>query len=285
MYNCRIVTDAGKSIGFGWLYDSVFDLSPLSGADVALATSQGFGQIGETLENQSVGGISRTIKGVFTNRNGSALATAKTMLDVLPVFTTGKLYFNDDYYCDIIVKKTPVISKEKFGRINFSIMVWSANPFWYSSMESKYGIGVYVPAFHFPVTYDSHIFAIRNPDAYVDVYNPGSVKVPFKTVFTCNAPVENPGIVNVVTLEYLSFDLDLELGDKLTIYRENNRLKAELERDGETSDVFGDMDENSNLFWLVPNDNTIKVTADDGDDNLQCLISFNPAYMGVLDEN
>lgn len=282
MYNARITTDNGMSFGFGPAYGSVFDISPLSGSDVNIATSQGFQQIGVTIENQSVGGISRTIRGVFID--GKNTAIMQSMLESLPVFTRGRLYFNDQYYTDIVFKKTPSIVKKQNGKTSFSMMVFCADPFWHLVEDVAYNIGDYTPMFEFPILYDEHIFAQKNPSSFVDCYNMGSVKVPFLLRFTCDASVENPGIVNANTLEYIKINRTILLGDVIEIYRENGRLYVHLTRNGETSDIFSSLDEDSDLFWIYPGENIIRLTADDALESLVGVVSFNPAYMGVLDE-
>ena len=46
MYNATIQTKDGKQLDLGFEYGIVFDISPLSGVDVDIATSQSFQQIG-----------------------------------------------------------------------------------------------------------------------------------------------------------------------------------------------------------------------------------------------
>ena len=282
MYNARIETEDGKSFGFGTQYGSVFDISPLSGADVNIATSQGFQQIGVTVENQSVGGMSRTIKGVFMDSKQTAIM--QSMLESLPVFTRGKLYFNEKYYTEIVFKKTPAIVKKKNRKTTFTMMVYCKDPFWHTVESSAYNIGDYIPMFHFPVIYDSHVFARKNPSSFVNCYNVGSVKVPFKLTMRSDATVQNAGIINANTLEYIKLNRDILLGDVIEIYRDNGRLFVTLTREGVKTDVFADLDEGSNLFWMYPADNIIRLTADDGLQNLVGVVTFDPAYMGVLDE-
>lgn len=282
MYDARIVTDDGKSFGFGYKYGSVFDISPLSGTDVNIATSQGFQQIGVTVENQSVGGISRTIKGVFIDRKQTAVM--QSMLEALPVFTTGRLYVNDEYYTEIVFKKTPVITRKQNKKVTFSMMVFCKDPFWHKVETSAYNIGDYIPMFEFPVLYDDHIFAQKNPSSFVNCYNKGSVKVPFKVRFTSDATVTNPSVINADTLEYIKINRDILLGDVIEVYRENGRLHVDLTRNGVKSDIFADLDENSNLYWIYAGQNIIRLDADDNLQSLVGVVSFSPAYMGVIDE-
>ena len=56
----KIVTDAGAVLHLGWDYDAPYFLDPLNGIDVDLKTAQGVNQVGDTVEGQSVSGVSRT---------------------------------------------------------------------------------------------------------------------------------------------------------------------------------------------------------------------------------
>ena len=61
----EIVTDAGAVLHLGWDYDAPYFLDPLNGIDVDLKTAQGVNQVGDTVEGQSVSGVSRTLDVVF----------------------------------------------------------------------------------------------------------------------------------------------------------------------------------------------------------------------------
>ena len=61
----KIVTDAGAVLHLGWDYDTPYFLDPLNGIDVDLKTAQGVNQVGDTVEGQSVSGVSRTLDVVF----------------------------------------------------------------------------------------------------------------------------------------------------------------------------------------------------------------------------
>lgn len=74
----KIVTDAGAVLHLGWDYDAPYVLDPLNGVDVDLQTAQGVNQIGDTVEGQSVSGVSRTLSVVFWARDALTRARAFT---------------------------------------------------------------------------------------------------------------------------------------------------------------------------------------------------------------
>ena len=101
----KIVTDAGAVLHLGWDYDIPYFLDPLNGIDVDLKTAQGVNQIGDTVEGQSVSGVSRTLSVVFWGRD--ALTRARAFTKKLPYFTKGTLYFGDHYFTRFVLQKLP----------------------------------------------------------------------------------------------------------------------------------------------------------------------------------
>lgn len=279
MYNAKIITDKNAVVGFGWKYGSIFDIDPLNGVAVDVDTSQGFQQVGTTVESMGVKGLSRTIKGTF---HAGRRAEAESMLNNLPIMTTGKLYFNDEYYCNIYVSKTPTIVR-KGNHYSFSLMVYCNEPYWYKAESTSYDMGDWVKQFILPASYDSHIFATRNANVFVDCFNHGSVKTSPVITFTASSTVTGFGLLNAETLEFMKLNTEIRSGDIVRVYRKNSRLFVERTRAGKTDDIFEYLDETSSLFYLYPGSNVLKMTADENVAGLQCNVSFESAYVGVLD--
>lgn len=279
MYSAKFVANDGKTFYFDYDHSIIFDIDPLSELDVSISTSQGFQQIGNTIEGQSVEGISRTITGKII---GQADAIKRQLLSVFAPFTSGRLYFNEKYFCDATVQKVPAIGV-KHKDVSFSLLLYCAYPYWQRATDSSYMVGQYDPAFSFPVLYDSHIFGTKSENAFVNCYNGGAVPVPFDVEFTSEATVTNYGIINVNTLEELRLVDTLNVGESVRVYRESGRLHVEKTVDGETEDAFSLLDEDSTLFSLEVGDNVIRATADSGADNIVVSISFRDTYAGVYD--
>lgn len=276
-YNARFERDDGKSFYFGYEYGAVFDISPLSELDVTVSTSQGFQQVGTTIENRSIGGVNRKISGVLL---GDANDSKRRMLNIFAPFSSGKLIFNDKYYCNAVVKKTPYIATRSKD-CEFTLQLYCASPYWLDMAESGYVLGGYTPAFHFPVNYATpHIFGIKNPNAFTNCKNTGDVDTLFAVEFSAESSVSNYGITNVYTLETMRFNDTLEYGERLRAYRIGGRLYVEKETESGTVDAFETLDESSNLFYIHPGDNIIKPDGDDAT-NLIVSVKFNAAYPGV----
>lgn len=279
MYKARFERDDGKNFYFDREHGVIFDISPLSELDVTVATSQGFQQVGTTVENRSIGGVSRKISGTIL---GEANDAKRRMLNVFAPFASGRLVFNEKYYCNAVVKKTPALAVRSYD-CAFTLMLYCAGPYWLKLKESGYVLGGYTPAFSFPVNYATpHCFGIRNLSAFTNCRNSGDVDALYSVEFGALADVTDYGITNVYTLETMRFHDTLKYGEKMRVYRSAGRLYVEKDTADGTVDAFETLDESSNLFYMHPGDNVIKPEGDSAE-NLVVSIRFSDAYTGVYD--
>lgn len=281
MYEARFLnTSTGRSFRFGFPYGTVFDIDPLDGVGVDISTSQGFQQVGVTVEGKSVGGTQRQIKGQII---GPANIVKRDMMQVFSPMASGKLFFNEKYYCDAVVKTTPSFGAGRRD-VPFVVELYCPVAYWYDVSEHGYIVGGYTPAFRFPVNYAKpHRFGIRNPSAFINCYNGGVAALPYTATFTALADVENYGIVNAVTLQELKINDTLHTGERTVVRRDNGRLIVEKTIDGVTTDIFSALDEDSNLMTMQPGNNPVKVMADSGADSLVVSVAFSDAFAGVYD--
>ena len=280
VYRSKIVTDSGQVVRFGYEYGIIFDIDPLNGVDVELAKSQGFQQLGETVEGRSINGINREIRGKIVD---NIEENKKLLLSSLSVFTKGKLYFGEDYYCDIVVKKTPYIVHPIGGAARFSMMVFCPFPFWLYKMPSEYMLGGYVAKFEFPTMLNEHYFGVEQESYFINCANGGNVAQPFSAKFSTRAQtVSNFGILNVKTGRKLTITEELPLGDIITLYQKEGRVYLTRTREGIEENIFYALDEDSDLFTLDAGDNLLRRFAESGETDLQISISFNTAFAGVV---
>lgn len=278
----KIVTDAGAVLHLGWDYDAPYFLDPLNGIDVDLKTAQGVNQVGDTVEDQVVSGVSRTLSVVFWGTD--ALTRARAFTKKLPYFTKGTLYFGDKYFTRFVLQKTPYFSSYTPDP-RCELMLYSEKPYWYSITPMYRILGGFVPAFRFPVCYDSHTYSTAKDGTASVLRNDGSLPVPFTAALTCILPVEHPKVVDLQTGAFIGFDLTLNAGDKLEIYRStSDRLACTLTRAGVTENIFAKLDEDSTLTELQPGDNVLSMQAESGAGYLQAAVSFYPMEAGILPE-
>lgn len=282
MYNVIFESDKGLKYAFGKAGKTVFDMDFGSGVSVNIGTSQGFAQVGESVENQSVSGRAINVKGVVF---GNVQERKRAMRKVFAPFVSGKLIFEGKYYTRVWVKDAPSFSPVKNdGR--FTMQLFAPFPFFYEVDETSVFIGETKALFRFPVNYSTpHRFGTRTSVKYKSIYNDGDVNVPFKLQIIANADSTNVTISNLETFEFLKFNGVLSAGNSITVYRdESNVLRVELTSDGVSSDATDMVDEESMLFELNVGDNVIGVDSDEGGDNLTVTIFFNPAVVALYED-
>lgn len=281
MYSVIFESDNGKKYVFGQNGSTVFDMDFGNGMTVNLGTSQGFGQVGETVENQSVSGRPISVKGVVY---GNVPERKRTMRNVMAPFTSGRLVFDNTYFTRVYVKSAPTFSPAKNdGR--FTMQFYAPFPFFYSVEEQNVYIGAVVPQFRFPVNYSTpHRFGSKAAARYTTVVNSGDVKVPFEVHLQSSGTCTNITISNLNTFQFLKLNGTLNAGDTIRIYRDNsNILRAELTADGVVSDIISWIDEDSTLFELEVGDNLISANDDEGGASLTAHFVYRNA-VGALYE-
>lgn len=282
MYNVIFRSDNGQKYVFGKDGETAFDMDLGNGISVDVGTSQGFSQVGETVESMTVGGRTISVHGAVF---GNVQSRKKMMRKVFAPFVWGKLIFDGNYYIRVCVKDTPTFSPVRDdGR--FTMLLYAPFPFFYSVDDAHYNIGGTVPMFSFPVNYATpHKFGERGTEKYTNVYNNGDIAVPFNVYMETFGTSANPLIVNLDTQEYLKLNGTLNTGDVANIYRDsNNILRAELSAGGEVVDILSWVDDGSTLFQLNPGDNIISYDDDGGGSSLTVKFTFSPAVVAVYED-
>ena len=101
MYSVKFEKDNGEVFLLGTNNNIVFDVDGLSGIGIDLGTSQGFSQIGETVDTQSVSGKTLTVKGVIYRNLADG---KKRLIKAFAPFSKGRLIYNNKYYLYVYVK-------------------------------------------------------------------------------------------------------------------------------------------------------------------------------------
>lgn len=284
MYNARFRNNNGLEFSFG--FDNVFDLQGNSGINVNVGTAQSFSQIGETVQSLSINGNTIIIKGVFFR---DAVEIGKTNIKkVISPLSSGKLIFNDKYYINVNVKVAPQFSPVK-KNLAFYVELFAPYPFFKKIEENVTVIGGLIPSFMFPINYATpHKFATKSPALFEVVANNGDLFSDFKVVFISNGHIENIALTELKTLKKTTFkSAVLEVDEQLIMYRDyNGYIRVTLiDKDGNVSDKFQWLDEDSDLFELMQGDNIIKAEAMVNNSNLSTEIIFNEVQTGVYDDN
>ncbi len=278
MYSAKIEMSNGKILNLGYDFGILFDISPLSGVDVDMSTAMPFQQMGEIVESETVLGISREISGVFS-RDEKMLSNQ--LLSTITPFSSGRLYVGD-YYCDFHTKKTPLIFKEKSGKVTFDFVIFCPLPFWLSKNSVEYTFGGVIPEFSFPTTLDNHKFGEIKPVEATNCYNSGNVKQVAIFEFGSLTTTTNFGLRNATTGKFLQIKETLSNGDIARVYQASGKVNIKVYRNGEEYNAISKLVELSSLFELEVGDNVLIPFADEGVENMTVYVRFSPAYSGVI---
>lgn len=281
MYNVVFENDNGSKYYFGVNGTTAFDMDLGNGVPVNIGTSQGFSQVGETMQSRNISGRTISVKGAVY---GNVKERKKSMRNVISPFSSGRLVFEGQYYIRVCVKSAPSFSSVKNdGR--FTMQFFAPYPFFKSIEEKNVEIGSIKPLFSFPVNYSiPHKFGEKGSARYKNIYNDSDVSILFSLRLSSSGTSTNPVISNLQTFKTLKLNGTLNAGDFVDIYRnEDNVLRAIMTSDGVQSDVIYWIDESSDLFELDVGDNLISATDDEGGLSLTAKITYNPVVVAVYE--
>lgn len=282
MYSARFEADNGRTFVFGKNGGNVFDMDLGSGVSVDIGTSQGFSQIGESVETLAVNGRPISVKGVLFQDVDSQ---KKKMRNVFAPFVAGKLIFEDGHYTRVFVQDPPSFSPIKNdGR--FTMRLFAPFPYFYGQSEESVQIGGVVPAFSFPVNYkDVHKFGQISQNRFTEIHNNGDVKAPYGVEIIVNGESSNPVVTDLLSFEFLKINGKFTAGDTLRIYRdENNVLIATLTNsNNENFDIIPMIDEGSTFYELNVGKTLVSVSDDEGGSGMRARIFFNEVVVALYE--
>lgn len=281
MYEVIFENDNGKKFAFGPSGSNWYGMNIGNGMEITLGKSQGFAQIGETVETQAVAGRPIDVTGRFY---GDIVERKNALRNVCAPLASGRLIFQKTYYTRVFVKAAPSFTPVKNNGL-FRMQFYAPYPFFYRFEESYYRIGGMVPGFRFPVNYaQPHRFGTRNTERYVNVINQGDVRVPYRMKIRSEGISTNATITNLTTFAFLRINGTIKSGEYVTIYRDkNNVLRADLVHGDTVTDVITWIDDDSSLFELDAGDNLISANDEEGGTAMVVSITFNPAVGAIYE--
>lgn len=281
MYEVIFENDNGKKFIFGPAGSNWFGMNIGDGMEVTLGKSQGFSQVGETVETQSVAGRPIDVTGQFY---GNIVSHKNALRSVCAPLSSGRLVFQKTHYIRVYVKAAPTFSAVKNNGL-FTMQFYAPYPYFRSFEEKVFRLGGVTKQFRFPVNYSQpHRFGTRSANRYTNVINSGDVSVPFRLELHSTGVSTNPAVTNLTTFAYLKLNGQLNAGDVAVIYRDDNSvLRAELVSGGVTTDIIAWVDDESSLFELASGDNLIQANDDENGAGLYASISFSPAVVALYE--
>lgn len=280
MFDLRVVS-GNTSLKMGHR-QSVYKITTLTGIDgipVSVVTSQGFEQVGESVDSMSVGSRQIGLICRIDNFTGEQLQALNTAF--LPM-TTVRLYFEEKYWIDAVIKEAPVFTYS-LRTVLFAVQLLAPYPYWKSVKEHYYKLGGSTGGFNFPVSYDTpHNFEQFNETLFLNCVNRGNTRVDYSAEIRCTSgQAANITLTNAGNQKFIAVKTTLTAADTVRIFRENNILRVTKETAGQTSDIFSALDEDSNLFFMDVGDNVIRADKESGDGRLAVVIRFCDTVVGV----
>lgn len=273
MYNLKYISDNGKTINFSPLENfAITNTEGLTSNSVSIATSQGIGQVGTTIQGKSTDDKIITIEGTIL---GESTALRKQLIDTIVPLVSGTLIFDNELYIVVEPETTPDISRHRHNA-NFQFTLRASYPYWRALAQSSISLSGLKKSFKFPVNYgEQHIFAIRMEDVYQTIYNEGNVPIPFMIKFFAKTPLSNPKIENIKTLDFIRIEKDMTAGETISVDMTGNTLRITTNESGVEKNAFGFFDIDSTLFKLEVGENSIKSSADTNNNGLYCTIFYS----------
>lgn len=294
MYNIKIYNlDNGKHINFvapeGF---AITEISGLNSTSIEHATSQGFKQVGSTLQGSSVQDRLITITGAFI---GQSRDLRKQLLDTIvppknPESTNLKVVFNNMFFEMGILETMDDVTNHMYSAM-FQFIIRCPYPYWRSLEMIKTTLGGIEGKFMFPVDYgnpavpDLHYFGVRTEESYKNILNEGNVPVPFKILFYARTTLTNPIVQNIETLEYIGMSKEMKAGEIITIDQTESILGITSTTGSITEDDMSFFNLSSTLFKLGVGDNLIRFDADSNKDGLDCFIYHYLTLAGVYGDD
>ena len=269
--------DTGQSIHFAptenfW----ITSISGENGLDISFSESQSTGQIGTTINGRSVGSKSITVTGDIIKDYDANERLINRIIVVGASLRWTKILGNERWFLDCEAQRLPEVDGEP-GLLHFQFRLKCAYPYWRTEETVSTLLGGLQPTwFPTPVSTAGAWYISRyKQDLYTTVTNTGNTETDFKVQLTAMARVLNPMLWHNGKRTFIRLNKEMQAGDRAVISTaESDRGCTYYAADGTEQDGFRFMDINTD-WWMTlsPGDNVIRLTADEGRENLTASIS------------
>lgn len=269
--------DTGQSIHFAPTEDFwITSISGENGLDISFSESQSTGQIGTTINGRSVGSKSITVTGDIIKDYDANERLINRIIVVGASLRWTKILGNERWFLDCEAQRLPEVDGEP-GLLHFQFRLKCAYPYWRTEETVSTMLGGLQPTwFPTPVSTAGAWYISRyKQDLYTTVTNTGNTETDFKVQLTAMARVLNPMLWHNGKRTFIRLNKEMQAGDRAVISTaESDRGCTYYAADGTEQDGFRFMDINTD-WWMTlsPGDNVIRLTADEGRENLTASIS------------
>ena len=266
----------GRSIRLA--VDSDFWLTNLSGDDglaIELAAVQSSGQIGKTRTGQSIGDRSITVTGAIVRNLDRNEALLKRLVAPGAALKWCKTVGGTTWYLDVVPAFTPDVSGGEH-LLNFQCRLNAAYPYWRTVETARTLLGGLQPTWFPTAVSTAGRFAISRykNDWYTSVRNDGNTETAFTLQLRAAARVKNPMLWNSQTRTFIRLQTEMRAGERAEISTlDGERGCRYYTPENSASNGFRLLDIDSDLWMtLLPGDNILRLTADEGRENLTAVI-------------
>lgn len=249
-------------------------------------------QIGESIENTSLGTRPITIEGwVVANDERSMTSLKQRLNSFINPQEIYSLFYNNyviNFKPDETVKYTNSREENNDAFSKFQIVGTAPNPLFSDNFENKLSFVTTNPSFHFPLEISQSlpdkgiVFGKRMVSLIANVANSGSVTIGMRIIFKANGTVVNPSLINVNTLEEFKINKTLVANEEIEINTNvgEKGVKGKIGNNSQ-SNYFMYKDVESTWLQLEVGDNLFKYDAESGIDNLDVFIYYHNRYLEV----
>lgn len=167
--------------------------------------------------------------------------------------------------------------------LRFMVSLFAPDPYFREQYAQKAEIAKWVGGFSFPLSIPAEGIEMgyREPSLIANVFNGGHVETGLIIKFRALGSVVNPQLFNINTREYFKVNMTMEGGDVVTIDTNTFNKSVILTSNNVDENYFNWIDRKSTFLQLGVGDNLFRYDADQGLDNLEVDIYFNPRTVGV----
>ena len=172
---------------------------------------------------------------------------------------------------------------------NFSISLLCPDPFFRDLEDISVSMASWTGLFEWPHEFleEKEPFAERTAEVLKEIENDSAAdNIGITVTLEAEGPVINPAVYHAESGEFIKIgnevrSFSINAGDVVIITTETNNKAVYLVRDGVKQEINEYLDEDSDFIQLQHGTNTIRYTADAGEDYLNVTVSYRFRYLGV----
>ena len=253
----------------------ITNLTGDDGLDVEMNEQQSTGQTGKTITGQSVGSRAITVTGSILRDLDANEALLKRLIRPESAARWLKTVGRTTWYLDVLPSHTPDVSGGAH-LLNFQFKLKAAYPYWRTVETAATMLGGLESAwFPTPVSTAGTWYISRyKRDLYTPVVNSGSTETGFTLRLTATARVKNPMLWHNGQRSFIRLNKEMLPGEAAVISTlEGERGCTYRQSDGTEVNGVRWLDYDSDLWMtLAPGANVLRLTADEGRENLTVTI-------------